>query len=48
MFSEWHSCLGLFLNICRASNYLELNGLRFQTACLVEFHRGILSEAIFQ
>jgi len=48
MFSEWHSCLGLFLNICHAANSLELNGLRILTACLVEFHRWVLSEASFQ
>jgi len=38
MISEWHSCLGVFLNICHAANSLELNGLRIQTACLAEFH----------
>jgi len=48
MFSEWHSYLGLFLNICHAANSLELSGLRIQITCLVEFHRRVLSEASFQ
>jgi len=40
--SEWHSCLGLFLNICPVANSLELHGLRIQTSCLPEFHRWSL------
>jgi len=47
VFSEWHSRLGLFLNICHAANSLELNGLRIENSCLPDFHIEVSGEGSF-